>query len=103
MKLVSGGEFKIIKCADFGAERTSRCPKKIKLKSSTNVTRIKPEVQRIMQNFQQENKPSNLKVLTSLDDAKTFGSPVRNKIADKFKFENSDKKDVDTGRTEQTK
>ena len=51
-KLVSGGEYKIIKCAEFGAERTS-----------------------------------NLKVLTSLDDAKTFGSPVRNKIVVKFMFE----------------
>ena len=85
MKLVSGGEFKIIKCADFGAERTSRCPKKIKLKSSTNVTRIKPEVQRIMQNFQQEKKPSNLTVLTSLADANTFSSPVRNKLSSSLK------------------
>ena len=51
------------------------------------MTRIKPELQHIIQKFQQDKKPSNLKVLTSLDDAKTFGSPVRNKIAVKFKFE----------------
>ena len=52
------------------------------------MTRIKPELQYIMQKFQQEKKPSNLKVLTSLDDAKTFGSPVtvRNALEIKFKF-----------------
>ena len=55
------------------------------------------------QKFQQDKKPSNLKVLTCLDDAKTFGSQVRNEIEVKFKFENSDKKDVNTGRTEQKK
>ena len=55
------------------------------------MTRIKPESQHIMQKFQQEKKPPNLKVLTSLDDANTF----------KFKFENSDNKDENSGRTEQ--
>ena len=54
-KLVSGREFRIIKCAEFGVERTYRCPKKMKLKSSTNVTRVEPELQRIKQKFQQEN------------------------------------------------
>ena len=55
------------------------------------MTRIKPELQRIMQKFEQDKKPSNLKVLTSSDDAKTFGSPVivRNILEVKFKFENS--------------
>ena len=62
-KLVSGGEFRIIKCAQFGVERTYRCPKKIKLKSSTNVTRIKPELQRIMQKFEQDKKPKLLVAL----------------------------------------
>ena len=84
-------------------ERTSRCHKKKKIKSSTNVTKIKPELHHIMQKFQQDKKPSNLKVLTCLDDAKTFGSPVRNEIAVKFKFENSDKNAVNSGRTEQNR
>ena len=69
-KLVSGGEFEIIKCVEIGRN-------KIKLKSPNNVTRITPELQHIMQKFQQEKKPSNWKVLTSLDDANTFGSPVK--------------------------
>ena len=93
-KLVSGGEFEIIKCVELGRN-------KIKLKSPNNVTRIKPELQHIMQKFQQDKKPSNLKVLTSLDNTITFGSPVRNKIAVKFKFENSNKNAVNSGRTEQ--
>ena len=83
-------------------ERTSRCHKKMKMKSSTNVTKIKPELHHIMQKFQQDKKPSNFKVLTSSDDAKTFDSPVivRNILEAKSKFENSDKNAVNTRRTE---
>ena len=66
------------------------------------MTRIKPELQRIMQKFEQDKKPSNLKVLTSSDDAKTFGSPVivRNILEVKFKFENSYTNAVNIRRTE---
>ena len=74
---------------------------KMKQKSPNNVTRIKPELQHIMQKFQQDKKPSNLKVLTSSDDAKTFGSPVtvRNTLEVKFKLKNSDKDALNIRRT----
>ena len=66
------------------------------------MTRIKPELQRIMQKFEQDKKPSNLKVLASSDDAKTFGSPVivRNILEVKFNFENSYTNTVNIRRTE---
>ena len=55
-----------------------------------------------MQKVEQDKKPSNLKVLTSSDDAKTFGSPVivRNILEVKFKFENSCTNAVNIKRTE---
>ena len=55
---------------------------KIKLKSPKYVTRIKPELQHIMQKFQHDKKPSNLEEVN-------------------FKFENSDMNALNSGRTEQ--